>query len=234
MVNQEAQPRDLTELAKARSSAALEQREVLDLVNPYACGSDANRLLPEDTFPGFRRWLGECWDACMTLQLPLMASFGEILDATNVEVLVKQQTLASSRTTMGLIHYPSIPYESLGAKKSSRCNAHTDSGQLTLLFQDGEGGLEVNRESCGGSQARFVPVPPRPGAIIMQLGDMLEKQSNGRWRSALHRVSAPQRPLNSNETEGQLLPARHSIAFFVYPDFETVIEGLPGCEEKRQ
>jgi isopenicillin N synthase-like dioxygenase len=69
--------------------------------------------------------------------------------------------------------------------------------------------------------------------VIEQLGDMLEKQSNGRWRSALHRVTAPPpAPGQNSENEKDLLQDRYSIAFFVYPDFETKIETLPGCKEK--
>jgi isopenicillin N synthase-like dioxygenase len=177
----------------------------------------------------------------LALQLELMARLGEILSAesTNADVLVKQQTSSCNGSNMSLIHYHSMPYADLHAQnKSSRCNAHTDSGQLTLLFQDGVGGLEVSSEGVDQCPARFVPVPPRPDTMIVQLGDMLEKQSNGRWRSALHRVTAPPLEATRNQPNIQdtkldrFLEDRYSIAFFVYPDFDTVIETLPGCEQK--
>lgn len=65
IVNQEDQPRDLAELANARSTAPIEQRETLELGNPYTLDTDPNRLLPEDIFPGFEDWLEQWWDACM-------------------------------------------------------------------------------------------------------------------------------------------------------------------------
>lgn len=172
--------------------------------------------------------------------MSLMGCFDEILSGENTEAgaLVKQQTASQSRSNMSLIHYHAMPESDIHAGKARRCNAHTDSGQLTLLFQDGVGGLEVCDRSNKDRQAPFVPVPPIQGTIIVQLGDMLEKQSNGRWRSALHRVTAPPpavvepgQPMSSNN-EKRLLQDRYSIAFFVYPDFETKIETLPGCKEK--
>lgn len=166
-----------------------------------------------------------------------MGCFDEILsgERTSTGALVQQQTASQSRSNMSLIHYHAIPQSDIHAGRARRCNAHTDSGQLTLLFQDGVGGLEVCDRSNQNRQAPFVPVPPIPGTVIVQLGDMLEKQSNGRWRSALHRVTAPPPAPNrviDLSDEKDLLQDRYSIAFFVYPDFETKIETLPGCKEK--
>lgn len=166
-----------------------------------------------------------------------MGCFDEILSGeyTPAGALVQQQTVSQSRSNMSLIHYHPIPQSDIRAGRARRCNAHTDSGQLTLLFQDSVGGLEVCDRSNRDGQPPFVPVPPIPGTVIVQLGDMLEKQSNGRWRSALHRVTAPppvpNQATGSND-EKDLLQDRYSIAFFVYPDFETKIETLPGCKEK--
>lgn len=147
--------------------------------------------------------------------------------------LVNQQNVEQSRSNMSLIHYHSMARSDIGAKSSSRCNAHTDSGQITLLFQDDVGGLEVCDRRSPGGQSLFVPVPHMQGAIIVQVGDMLEKQSNGRWRIALHRVTAPKltakEEFDRSAVDVDTLKDRYSVAFFVYPDFKTKIEALPGC-----
>ncbi|KDN69902.1 putative conserved hypothetical protein [Colletotrichum sublineola] len=78
--------------------------------------------------------------------------------------------------------YPSTPLQKSGLKDAKRLNAHTDFGTLTIVFQDVIGGLEVHDGHT------FRPIPPVPGAMVVNVGDMLEQLSNGRWKSALHRV----------------------------------------------
>lgn len=170
-----------------------------------------------------------------SFQLSVMECLDDILkvDKASGGGLVNQQDVGQSRSNMSLIHYHPMARSDIGAKNASRCNAHTDSGQITLLFQDAVGGLEVcdRRSLCGRSL--FVPVPPVQGAVIVQVGDMLEKQSNGRWRSALHRVAAPtltaEEGIDQSPVIADTLKDRYSVAFFVYPDFKTRIEALPEC-----
>lgn len=86
---------------------------------------------------------------------------------------------------------------------------HTDAGALTVLFQDEVAGLQAER---GG---RFVTIEPVPGALTINLGDMLQVWSNDRYRSPLHRVLA------SGES------ARHSAPFFLNPSYGTTCAPLP-------
>jgi isopenicillin N synthase-like dioxygenase len=63
--------------------------------------------------------------------------------------------------------------------------AHKDSGLLSLLLQDEQGGLQV--ESAQG----WVDVAPRPGALVVNIGELLELASNGYLRATLHQVITP-------------------------------------------
>jgi isopenicillin N synthase-like dioxygenase len=88
--------------------------------------------------------------------------------------------------------------------------AHTDYGLLTLLQQDTVGGLQVlNRD-------RWLDVPPLADSLVCNVGDMLERLTNGRYLSALHRA----KNLTMHE--------RLSMVLFLDPAFEAQLEPLPG------
>ena len=91
-------------------------------------------------------------------------------------------------------------------------SAHTDYGTLTILEVDAhEAGLEV--QSADGS---WIAVMPPPGALVVNLGDAMERWTNDRWRSTLHRVVVPER-------------RRQSIAYFHNANWDAVIECLAPC-----
>ena len=83
---------------------------------------------------------------------------------------------------------------------------HTDYGTLTLVHQDSAGGLEVR--GAGGS---WIPALPIEGTLVVNVGDLLARWTNDRFRSTPHRV------INRSGR------ARLSIAAFVDPDFDTPI-----------
>ena len=93
---------------------------------------------------------------------------------------------------------------------------HTDYGAITLLATDGVAGLEVLLED------RWVPVAAPPGGIVVQLGDMLARWTNDRYRSTPHRV------MGSSGAD------RFSIPFFVNPDPHTVVSTIPSCVTAEQ
>lgn len=114
--------------------------------------------------------------------------------------------------TLRLLHYPPVATESVDVEQMG-AGAHTDYGMLTLLLQDDVGGLQV--QSADGA---WHPAPPRDDAIVINCGDMLERWSNGRYRSTPHRVL----PVAGSRE-------RYSVALFLDPDSATPIEALPSC-----
>jgi isopenicillin N synthase-like dioxygenase len=99
-----------------------------------------------------------------------------------------------------------------------RYGAHHDYGGLTILHQDdAPGGLQV----CDKSGV-WHGVPHHPGAFIINVGDLLSRWTNDRWRSTLHRVVNP--PRDARDSTQRL-----SVVFFTGPDRATEIGVLPSC-----
>jgi isopenicillin N synthase-like dioxygenase len=99
-----------------------------------------------------------------------------------------------------------------------RAGAHSDYGTLTILRQDdGPGGLEVE-----DVHRRWVPVPFHAGSFVVNVGDLMARWTNDRWRSTLHRVVNPAlEPGRSNR--------RTSFPFFHNANWDARVECLPTC-----
>ncbi|XP_051203895.1 1-aminocyclopropane-1-carboxylate oxidase homolog 4 [Lolium perenne] len=82
---------------------------------------------------------------------------------------------------------------------------HTDPGVLTVLAQDGVGGLQVKHTNEDG-ESYWVDAKPVPGALVINVGDLLQIMSNDKYKSVEHRVV-----MNSCEE------ARVSVAVFFNP-----------------
>ncbi|WP_447765036.1 isopenicillin N synthase family dioxygenase [Sphingopyxis panaciterrae] len=93
---------------------------------------------------------------------------------------------------------------------------HSDYGLLTLLGQDGHGGLEV-RVANGD----WIAVPPKGRMLVVNIGDMFERLTRGRFRSAPHRV------INASGRE------RLSWPLFYDPDFAASVDPLPVAGTER-
>jgi isopenicillin N synthase-like dioxygenase len=106
----------------------------------------------------------------------------------------------------------------------ARIVPHTDFGLCTLLFQDGVGGLEVDAQHTGN----FKSALPIPRTVLINIADLLQRLTNGRCKSTMHRVVAPKKE------DGDVLSERYSIPFFIHPDPEAWIEPVVReGEEKR-
>mmetsp|Transcript_31993 Transcript_31993/g.52831 ORF Transcript_31993/g.52831 Transcript_31993/m.52831 type:complete len:324 (+) Transcript_31993:40-1011(+) len=92
------------------------------------------------------------------------------------------------------------------------CGAHSDYGCLTLLLTDENEGLQIFKD-----KKEWIEVPPRPFAFVINLGDMLERWTNGMFRSTVHRVL----------TTGNAV--RYSLPCFYDPHFDTTVKVLDIC-----
>jgi isopenicillin N synthase-like dioxygenase len=107
-------------------------------------------------------------------------------------------------SVLKLNHYP--PQEIMDETEIIGVGGHCDGGSFTILWQDSLGGLEVRNKS-----GDWVGVPPIDGTFVINIANLLQLWTNGRFSSTEHRV------INRYGKD------RYSIAFFVYPAYPTVI-----------
>jgi isopenicillin N synthase-like dioxygenase len=131
--------------------------------------------------------------------------------ALGLEETALDRYFARPTTFLRLLYYPPHPVEAGDDQFGSA--PHTDYGIITLLAQDGSGGLQVRRRDGG-----WIDAKPLPGTFVLNVADMLARWTNDRF------VSTPHRVIN-NRTESD----RFSLPFFFDSDMDAVIECLPTC-----
>lgn len=106
-----------------------------------------------------------------------------------------------------VFHYPAPTAQQ--EMESWGVGEHTDYGFLTLLAQDANGGLQVK------TPRGWIDAPAVEGALVCNIGDMLDRLTGGWFKSTPHRV---------RNTSGR---GRLSFPLFFDPDFAAKIEPLP-------
>jgi len=203
--------------------AELEVRETYDLKNISSSG-----IFPDKQCPELRAGLTRLSEESKELTKRLLRCLSLAMGMPNDYLTMQHQGMLSEgmedsvecSTTLRSIHYPPIP-DSLAAQPGIiRCGEHSDYGTITLLFQDSLGGLEV-KDVAGN----WVSANPIPGTILINVGDLLEAMTTGRYPATRHRVVVP-------EQEFRRMTLRQSIAFFVHPDDAVVCQPLSGPDER--
>lgn len=131
----------------------------------------------------------------IALGLGRPADFFEASTEPNPEVLVK------------IIRYPAQDTE---RDTGQGVGLHNDSGLLSFIMQDDIGGLQVLIDD------ELVDATPMPGALVLNLGEMLQIATNGYLRATKHRVASP--PVGRE---------RVSVAYFFNPKMEATFEEIP-------
>ena len=122
-----------------------------------------------------------------------------------------EHAVADGNSVLRLLHYPPVPADA----PEVRAGAHEDINLITLLLGAEEAGLELlDRDG------RWLPVKPPEGAMVVNVGDMLQRLTNHVLPSTTHRVVNP-----APERRGF---SRYSMPYFLHPAPDFLIETLPG------
>ena len=157
--------------------------------------------------PGFKDHLYGMFDALDTLGRKILKAIARYMDLGD-DYFEDKVELGNS--VLRMLHYPPVPADAPGV----RAGAHEDINVITLLLGAEEAGLQLK-----DANGDWLDIAPPPGALVVNIGDMLQRLTNHVLPSTTHRVVNP-----APERRGF---ARYSTPFFLHfnPDF--VIETLP-------
>jgi isopenicillin N synthase-like dioxygenase len=186
--------------------------------DPYFATEAARRVFSPNIWPdaveGFEAAWTEYYKSMENVAFALMRLFALALDQPEHAF---DDKIDRHMSTLSAANYPELKQEPLPGQL--RCGAHTDFGAITILkAEDKPGGLEVRARN-----GDWMRVPIVPDAFIINIGDMLERWTNDRWVSNLHRVANP--PADRN-----LGSRRQSLICFFHPNYDAVVECIPSCK----
>ncbi|XVE57612.1 hypothetical protein DITRI_Ditri04bG0104300 [Diplodiscus trichospermus] len=171
-----------------------------------------NQWPSEEDLPSWRSTMEAYYKKMLSTGTKLISLIALALNLDE-DFFQKLGALHEPVTYLRLLRYP-------GDADSSRegvygASAHTDYAIITLLLTDGVPGLQICRDKYKQPQV-WEDVPSISGAFIVNIGDTMERWTNCLFRSTMHRVLPP-------------VQERYSVAFFINPNKDCVIECLESC-----
>ena len=163
--------------------------------------------------PEFREAWTEYFRVQLDLGTRLMRLFAQAL---KLPADYFDASIDKSPSALRAIRYPAREFAPEDGQL--RAGAHTDYGTLTILKQDTVGGLQVLTH-----ENEWAAVEPIDGAFVLNIGDLMARWTNDRWRSTTHRVVDPAPDANG------VIPRRHSMPFFHNANWDATVATLPTC-----
>jgi isopenicillin N synthase-like dioxygenase len=168
-----------------------------------------DNVWPEAEIPGFQAYVGGLYAGLDDLGLRILRAIAHYL---KIGDRFFDNPVKLGNSILRLLHYPPIAADASGV----RAGAHEDINVITLLLGAEEAGLEVlDRDG------RWLPINAPEGAVVCNIGDMLQRLTNHVLPSTTHRVVNP-----PPERRGV---SRYSTPFFLHFEPEYRIQTLPGC-----
>ena len=163
-----------------------------------------------DEVPGFKK-------SGLALYNALDRLGSRVLEALALHINLPQDFFADKtnhgNSILRPIHYPPIEQ---GDVPNVRAGAHEDINFITLLVGASQAGLEVLTRD-----GEWLPITTHGDAIVVNIGDMLQRLTNHVYPSTTHRVVNPP---GSDASQ-----ARYSVPYFLHPNPDVVLDPLPEC-----
>ncbi|MCC7269031.1 MAG: isopenicillin N synthase family oxygenase [Caulobacteraceae bacterium] len=201
----------------AKGASEVDLKEFWHTGRDLPPGHRFSELMPPNVWPAevprFHETIGWLFGALDELGKRVLTSIALYLDLPKHFF---DPTVDEGNSILRLLHYPPIGPDAPGV----RAGAHEDINVITLLLGAEEAGLEVlDRDGA------WLPINAPPGAVVCNIGDMLQRLTNDVLPSTTHRVVNP-----PPERRGV---ARYSTPFFLHFNPDYLIRTLPGCVTSR-
>jgi isopenicillin N synthase-like dioxygenase len=197
----------------AKGAKAHDLKEFWHVGRDLPPGHKFRSHMPDNVWPdeveSFRDTFSQLYAAFDQAGLKILRAIARYLD---IDEDYFADTVRDGNSVLRLLHYPPIEGE---PGSHVRAGAHEDINTITLLLGAEEAGLELLTKD-----GRWIPVAPKVGELVVNIGDMLQRLTNGRLRSTSHRVVNPPPERRSR--------SRYSMPFFLHFRSDFMIEALPG------
>lgn len=184
-------------------SGSYDHKESYDVGYDYLAAKGIRPMLGTNQwseFPGFKTAIGDYYRHAFALGNLLFKGFALAL---GLDEHYFEQLVTTPPSQLRLIHYPFNP----DATDKSGIGAHTDYECFTILLPTAAG-LEVMNGA-----GEWIDAPVVEGALVVNIGDMMETLSNGSFVATSHRVR-------------KVKEERYSFPLFCSCDYDTIIQPI--------
>ncbi|MCF0065008.1 isopenicillin N synthase family oxygenase [Dyadobacter chenwenxiniae] len=196
----------------AKGFKVADLKEFYHIGQPDPIGSMPSNIFPEE-LPEFEKYTLEVYHTFENAGKMLLRAIAIYL---NLPEDYFEDKVKNGDSLLRALHYFPIPNPELVPEGAVRAAAHGDINLITLLMGASAEGLEVLRRD-----GEWIAITALPDQIVVNVGDMLDRLTNHKLKSTIHRVVNPPRE--------KMGTSRYSIPFFMHPRADMDLASLESC-----
>lgn len=201
----------------AKGFKVADLKEFYHVGQPEPIGQMPSNIFP-DEFPDFKKYTLEVYHTFENTGKTLLRAIAIYLDLPEDYF---EDKVKNGDSLLRALHYFPIPNPELVPEGAVRAAAHGDINLITLLMGASAEGLEVLRRD-----GEWIAITALPDQIVVNVGDMLDRLTNHKLKSTIHRVVNPPRE--------KMGTSRYSIPFFMHPRADMDLTSLESCVTAEQ
>lgn len=196
----------------AKGFKVADLKEFYHIGQPDPIGSMPGNIFPEE-LPEFQEFTLEVYKTFENAGKTLLRAIAIYLELPEDYF---EDKVKNGDSLLRALHYFPIPNPDLVPEGAVRAAAHGDINLITLLMGASAEGLEVLRRD-----GKWIAITALPDQIVVNVGDMLDRLTNHKLKSTIHRVVNPPRE--------KMGTSRYSIPFFMHPRADMDLTSLDTC-----
>lgn len=196
---------------KAKGFKVADLKEFYHVGQPHPEGEMPHNIFPEEV-PDFQEYTSTVFQTFENTGKTLLQAIALYL---GLDEAYFEDKVKNGDSILRALHYFPLDPNSV-PDGAVRAAAHGDINLITLLMGASAEGLEVLRRD-----GKWIAITPSPDQIIINVGDMLDRLTNHKLKSTIHRVVNPPRE--------KMNTSRYSIPFFMHPRSEMNLTCLESC-----